>query len=116
LSIFHNIIKLETKIAARALKVKAPEPFDGTRSELRYFLTQMQTFINVHQDKLATEADKVMFASTYLKGKAYKWFEPFVREWQETDKEDMTDNTKKIFGDYHEFWYFMFALFVEPEV
>jgi hypothetical protein len=97
-----NMQTLKTKVRARNLKVKAPEPFDRTQSKLQYFLTQMQTFISINEDKLINKADKVLFASTYLTGTAYKWFKPHVREWQEKQGRSKTE-TRDIFNSYSAF-------------
>ncbi|GMF82058.1 unnamed protein product [Aspergillus oryzae] len=49
-------------------KVKLPkaEPFNGTRSKLQAFLTQMNMHIHANRKNLIDKADKVIFISTHL--------------------------------------------------
>jgi hypothetical protein len=94
---------LDHRLTARTMKVKTPEPFDGTRSKLRYWLTQMFTYLTVNKSKFGSEADKVLFASTYLSGAAYEWFEPFIREYQTTKYTKQAEDTKQIFESYNAF-------------
>ncbi|GMF98252.1 unnamed protein product [Aspergillus oryzae] len=51
-------------------KVKLPkaEPFNGTRSKLQAFLTQMNMHIHANRKNLIDKADKVIFISTHLRG------------------------------------------------
>ena len=49
------------------------------------------------------EADKVIYASTYLRGQAFDWFEPYIREFNDKPKKDQGDVTKEIFASYATF-------------
>ena len=64
-----------------AVKVHKAECFDGTRSKLRVFLTQMDMHIDVNHNVLRTQASRVIFVSTYLRDRAFEWFEPILREY-----------------------------------
>jgi hypothetical protein len=94
-------------VHGKAIKVRPPEPFDGTRSKLRYFLTKLDAYIHVNRTKFTNDASKVLYASTCLSGAAYKWFEPFLKEYLEQEanpKEDEArDDTQAIFRDYSVF-------------
>ena len=43
-----HIATLEGRLATRTVKVKPPEAFDGTRSKLRAFLTQMDMYMKMN--------------------------------------------------------------------
>lgn len=49
------------------------------------------------------EADKVLFATIYLMGPAFNWFELFIRDYQTNTVKKQDDNTKEIFASYAEF-------------
>jgi vacuolar-type H+-ATPase subunit F/Vma7 len=49
------------------------------------------------------EADRVIYASTYLRGQAFNWFEPYIREFNEKPRDDWGDVTKLIFRSYAQF-------------
>jgi transposase InsO family protein len=98
-----HIANLEAKQSQRSVKLPQPEFFDGTRSKLRGFLTQMEMQLRMNS-QIVNEDDKVVFVSTYLRGQAFEWFEPFIREYQEKeDKDDWSDTTKEIFRTYTAF-------------
>ncbi|KAJ5919015.1 Retrotransposon polyprotein [Penicillium verhagenii] len=83
--------------------VKPPKPafFEGARTQLRSFLTQMEMQLRII--RCSEEADKVIYASTYLRGQAFNWFEPYIREFNEKPMKKWSDTTKDIFGSYDKF-------------
>jgi len=86
-----------------ATTVKPPKPdfFDGARTKLRGFLTQMDMQLRIIN--CVEEADKVIYASTYLRGQAFEWFEPYIREFNEKPMKDWGDVTKDLFTSYKVF-------------
>ena len=98
-----HIATLEGRLATRTVKVKPPEAFDGTRSKLRAFLTQMDMYMKMNGERLSAESDKIVFAATYLTGAAFDWFEPFIRDFQENAERNQGDETKEMFEDYGNF-------------
>ncbi|KAI9035401.1 uncharacterized protein KD926_003523 [Aspergillus affinis] len=98
-----HIQTLEGRLAVKSIKVRPPETFDGTRSKLRAFTTQLDLYLRMNHKKLAHEADKVFFASTYLTGPAFDWFEPYIRDYQEQPVDKQDDDTKEIFASYDDF-------------
>ncbi|GCB18984.1 protein LDOC1 [Aspergillus awamori] len=94
---------LEGRLAVKSVKVRPPEPFDGNRSRLRAFLTQLDLYLNMNKEKLRNEVDKIFFASTYLNGTAFNWFEPYIRDYQEKPVGEQDDDTKRIFASYARF-------------
>lgn len=68
-----------------------PDLFYGDRRKLEVWLLQMDRHFHVEGDKIEDD-DKVVLASTYMKGDAEKWVEPILRKYMdETIIDD--DNT-----------------------
>ena len=82
-----------------AVKVHKAECFDGTRSKLRAFLTQMDMHIDVNNNVLRTQASRVIFVSTYLRDRAFEWFEPILREYYNKARDNWGNITKEVFSD-----------------
>ena len=98
-----EIITLRAQQSTRSVKVRPPEPFDGTRNKLRAFATQLDLYLRLNRERITEENDKVLFASTYLTGPAFDWFEPILRDYQENQPDRQDDNTQAIFASYAEF-------------
>ena len=82
-----------------AVKVHKAECFDGTRSKLRAFLTQMDMHIDINNNVLRTQASRVIFVSTYLRDRAFEWFEPILREYYNKARDNWGNITKEVFSD-----------------
>jgi transposase InsO family protein len=86
-----------------APKLPKAETFDGTRHKLRGFLTQMDIHIDVNKGRLFTEGSKVIFVSAYLRGQAWDWLEPHIREYYEKPSTEWSSTTQSIFNSYTTF-------------
>ena len=67
----------------RAPKLNPPKPFDGTRSEYKTFIMQLNLIFNSDPDRYTgPNADnaKIAYAASYLSGSAKEWFQPHVNE------------------------------------
>ena len=54
-----------------------PEPYDGKdRSKCQTFISQVKLYISGNAEIFPNEEAKVLFAATYLRDKAFTWFEP----------------------------------------
>jgi hypothetical protein len=58
----------EQPAATRKLKIAAPEKFGGDREKLRIFLTY--TDLYCEYNKVPTDQEKILIASTYMKDRA----------------------------------------------
>jgi hypothetical protein len=64
------------------MKAKAPKSFSGEdRSGLETFLSQCRLVFLVNPESFPSEDQKVLYASSYLDGIAYSWFEPILRRY-----------------------------------
>ena len=56
-----------------------PEEYDGKdRSKCNTFVAQVQLYISGNFETFPNEESKVLFAATYLRDKAFVWFEPYM--------------------------------------
>ncbi|KAI6806740.1 hypothetical protein KC340_g18762 [Hortaea werneckii] len=86
-------------------KVSTPETFDGNQGRLEDFKLQVQLYFFFNRAQFATESEKVLYASSFLRGKAARGFRPYLKDWldhQEGDQQPKTE-TRTIFHDYDQF-------------
>ena len=56
-----------------------PKKYEGGRYELRPFLTNMDLYCEFN--KVLTDQGKILMASTYMKGRAANWIQPYVEDY-----------------------------------
>ena len=112
-----RIEQLESQQMIKAVKPKAPGPYDGTKGTLQGFLTKLRAYHLFHQGSFSTDTAKVIHAATCLSGNALAWFEPIWRDYLEhvNDIEDMGEEASRIFQRYTEFEKAIKAVFGDPE-
>jgi hypothetical protein len=86
-------------------KVKVPKPdlYHGERTKTQSFLMQLEDYLHFAKGQFGNDADKVRYASTFLRGAAEKWFRPYKRETQEKPQWQWSPQTQAIFSDYRTF-------------
>lgn len=78
-------------------KVNAPQEFTGARNQFEAF--QMQCLIVFKMtDKYDTADKKVMFITSYLRGGAYDWIQPHLRDYLTNDQADRKPATNRMFA------------------
>ncbi len=78
------------------------DPYWGTdKDKLSPFLIQLKMVFKLKPNKYPEEEDKVMFAAMHLKGPAFAWFEPTMKDWVDSDEHDL--ETRKCFANFKEF-------------
>jgi len=65
--------------------MKAPEPFDGTSSRLRNFIQSCQLIFHNDEKMFSKDKKKVLYAASFLTGKAGKWIEPYLSQLDNED-------------------------------
>ena len=68
-------------VIIKLLKINTPKPFDGSKGKLQAFFSQIELFFGFNVDKFPTNKHKVLFASTYLRGPAFEWFNSFLTDF-----------------------------------
>src|SRR3984957_19471173 len=81
-------------------KVKDLDTFDGERQKLRSWLTAAN--LQIVNKGIEGEERKVRFIGGYLRGKAWNWFEPILRESDEKPRSEWSDRATRILGSYKE--------------
>ena len=75
--------------------------FTGKHEHLNAFLIQLKLVFKLNPSKYATGPSKVIFAAMHLKGNAFKWFEPTMKNYVDSDTPDK--DTMACFGHFAEF-------------
>ncbi|PNH26282.1 hypothetical protein BJF96_g10405 [Verticillium dahliae] len=87
-----------------SMKALPPQSFDGNPRALQSFITQVRQYHKANEGQLKYWGEKVANASSYLKGDALHWFEPFIRDYStHTKKEDMKQATQDIYAGMNAF-------------
>jgi hypothetical protein len=71
------------------------EAFEGNRSKLGFFLTQLKAVFKLYPSKYPRPQDQVLFAAMQLRGAAFSWFQPTVDDWLESETPE--SNTREMF-------------------
>ena len=107
-------IPVPAPIIIKPLKINTPKPFDGSRGKLQAFFSQVELFFGFNAERFPTDEHKVLFASTYLRGPAFEWFNLFLTDFLnnkpdkgDDDKVEVTQNysnfknkLRQVFGDF----------------
>ena len=90
-------------VIIKPLKINTPKPFDGGKGKLRAFFSQVKLFFGFNADRFPTDKHKVLFASTYLRGPAFKWFNSFLADFLNNKPDKRDDNTVEVIQNYSNF-------------
>ena len=88
---------------AKPLKIKPPETYEGTRRGLKALFSQVELYFGFNTKQFPRNKLKVLFASTYLQGPAFNWFNSFLCNFLENTPKDRDNNTNKITQNYDKF-------------
>ena len=90
-------------VIIKPLKISTPELFDGDRGKLRAFFSQVELFFGFNVERFPTNEHKVLFASTYLRGPAFKWFNSFLTDFLNNKPDKRDDDTVEVTQNYSNF-------------
>ena len=88
----------ETKI-----KISSSDKFLEEQRMLSSFLTQLNTYIHLNYIMFRKEADKVLYASSYLRSDALNWFELTLWDYMKNEKKNCDNKTNEIFVSLEKF-------------
>ena len=84
-------------------KVASPEYYEGQRTKLSTFITQVTMVIVLQPTRFATEVAKVLYMGSYLRGTAFLWFQPYVTAEPQpgfmSDFKEFCKELRHTFGD-----------------
>jgi Retrotransposon gag protein len=86
----------ETKIP----KVRAPNVFDGTRSNLKKFLMQCDIYFKLCEGDFEEESQKALFIAGCITDSASDWVEPYMRDYLDNPTTNQRMDTQVMFSDY----------------
>ena len=90
-------------VIIKPLKINTPEPFDGGRGKLQAFFSQVELFFEFNAERFPTDKDKVLFASTYLRGPTFKWFNSFLTDFLNNEPDERDNDTVEVTQNYSNF-------------
>lgn len=93
-------------------KFPKPDPFDGTKGDVRTFLTQAKAYLRVNTT-ITNPAAQILTIGNLLTGKAMEWWEPTLRDY--LDHETPEDETARIFARYTHFEELLNTTFGDPD-
>ena len=79
-------------LAVQEPMVANPELFDGTKHLLDSYTIQVNLVIQAQPSRFSTERQKVLFAASFLRGPAAKWFQPLFTQ---ANPPELLDNFPK---------------------
>ena len=86
------------------LRVKLPDTYNGSRGELENFLLQAELYHHFNNDKFPYTSSQSLWASSYLRGEAGRWMEPFLRDYFEKGSfKNCMYATREILGSWKGF-------------
>ena len=91
-----------------------PEKYEGGRYELRPFLTNMDLYCEFNE--VPTDQGKILMASTYMKGRAANWIQPYVEDYVSNSADQGTRaETQSLFASWKHFKEEMGRIFGEVD-
>lgn len=100
--------------ATRKPKMATPEKYDGSRNDLRNFLTNIDLYCEFNE--VPNDEEKILMASTHMKGKASNWIQPYVEDYlSDIDRKGTRDETKTLFASWNNFKEEMGRIFGEVD-
>ncbi len=71
-----------TVALTRTIKVALPPKFKGDLSRLKEYIAKLQIYISYYNNSFDLEADKVLFAISYLEERAFSFIETYLDNFQ----------------------------------
>ena len=96
-------IPASAPVIIKPLKINTPEPFDDGRGKLQAFFSQVKLIFGFNAERFFTDEHKVLFASTYLRGPAFEWFNSFLTDFLNNELDKRDDDTVKVTQNYSNF-------------
>ena len=90
-------------VIVKPLKINTLELFDGSRGKLQAFFSQVELFFGFNAERFPTDEHKVLFASTYLRGPAFEWFNSFLTDFLNNEPDKKDDDTVEVTQNYSNF-------------
>jgi Retrotransposon gag protein len=86
--------------ATQPFKLKELDTFHRDQKKLQAFLTQVKLNIILNQEKFDIKEKRVMYISTYLRDRAFDWFEPKLTDYLNNPSTQREDETTRVFRQF----------------
>ena len=96
-------ILIPVPVIIKPLKINTPELFEGSRGKLQAFFSQVELFFGLNAERFPTDKHKVLFASTYLRGPAFEWFNSFLTDFLNNKPDKRDNDTVEVTQNYSNF-------------
>lgn len=94
---------IKTTELTETLRVKLPDTFSGNRKDLEIFILQVELYMHFNDDKFPDPRSYPLWTTSYLRGEALRWVEPFLADYFENKNEGsrgMMVTTKSLLGTW----------------
>ena len=100
----------------RSAKVSPPDMFTGDRHKLYLYLSKCRHNFLSRPELFLTEPQKVLFASGYLDGAAYNWFQPLLDQYARTVAGDTSEGIPAQFQSFEQYAKSLESTFGDPDI
>ena len=101
--------------AMRSAKVSPPEMYSGDRHKLYLYLSKCRHNFLSRPELFPTEHQKVLFASGYLDGAAYNWFQPLLDQYSRAI-DNIAEETPAEFQSFQQYAKSLENTFGDPDI
>ena len=102
-----------TIISTKILKVNTPDKYSGECGKLDEFLLQCDLYLSFNSNQISEDTDKVLYVTTYLRGKAQQWIRLYLKDWLDNIMDNQNSIIMALFTLYANFQKNMTTLFGE---
>jgi hypothetical protein len=100
----------------RSAKVAPPDQFSGDRHKIYLYLSKCRHNFLSQPELFTTEAKKVLFASGYLDGAAYNWFQPLLDRYASAVTDGRPEDIPAQFQSFGEYTRSLEDTFGDPDL
>ena len=99
------------------IKVQTPELFNGTRKNVDVFIVQLRLCFGFQPAQFESEASKILYAASYLRGAAAEWFAGYLEDYLDNmnTPDNQADETKLIFASFESFTKAITRIYGDPD-
>ena len=97
----------------RSIKVNTLPKFRGEIRKLKEFIMKLQIYYKYNLNSFNSEADKVTYAISYIKGLVFKFVKTFLLNYRRKEKLRIKE-TNVIFGNVKYFFEILKVIYREP--
>ncbi|KAM0179983.1 hypothetical protein ACHAPF_002516, partial [Botrytis cinerea] len=94
---------LKEIIINETLKIALSNKYQGSRQKLDTFLLQFEIYFRFNKDKFIIKESKSIWTTSYLRGEAIKWIQPYLRDYFEHNDKNRIQSIQTIFNSFEGF-------------